>query len=335
MTMVPNWHNLLSIFALLLCSVASEVIIVGDTASSTFSRRSTAQGDPLVMNGPSGSDSTLKNPSALRGDVAGDAGVVPVPALAYQLFVRFLAVWGILLACLVKARKRKERALQAAIHESTKHVTRSKQLMAECSADKALLYREVIDGYSRLKNGTASTGEVDELRRSARSLLEGRDGQVQYELQEVRELLDWLDNARTSGRISITVQQLRERKMGSWDIECGIDAGGQTIKARKNVNGNAEVDGCVLNVPWDANGGIKVWMHLTDSGYETCWGHFGPIAMSSAEVLQDPSGKSRAFHTDQFDKDFKLVFKIQRNFSPLPCFANDMRALTVAAALKA
>jgi hypothetical protein len=123
--------------------------------------------------------------------------------------------------------------------------------------------------------------------------------------------------------------------MGSWDIECGIDAGGQTVKAKKNVNGNAEVDGCVLNVPWDANGGIKVWMHLTDSGYETCWGHFGPITMSSAEVLQDPSGMSRAFHTDQFDKDFKLVFKIQRNFSPLPCFANNMGALTDAATLKA
>ncbi len=175
----------------------------------------------------------------------------------------------------------------------------------------------------------------DELRRSARSLLKRRDGQVQFELREVKELLDWLDNARTSGRITITVQQLREKKMGSWDIECGIDAGGQTIKAKKSVKGNAEVDGCVLKVPWDANGDIKVWMHLTDSGYETCWGHFGPIAMSSAEVLQDPSGKSRAFHADQFDKDFKLVFKIQRNFSPLPSFANNMGALTDAAALKA
>jgi hypothetical protein len=123
--------------------------------------------------------------------------------------------------------------------------------------------------------------------------------------------------------------------MGSWDIECGIDAGGQTIKAKRNVNGNAEVDDCVLNVPWDANGDIKIWMHLTDSGYETCWGHFGPITMSSAEVLQDPSGKLRVFHADQFDKDFKLVFNIQRNFSPLPCFANDMRALTDTAALKA
>jgi hypothetical protein len=182
------------------------------------------------------------------------------------------------------------------------------------------LYHEVIDGYARLKDGTASTGEVDELRRSARSLLKGRGRQAQYELQEVKELLDWLDNARTSGRITITVQQLRERKMGSWDIECGIDAGGQTIKAKKNVNGNAEVDGCVLNVPWDANGGIKIWMHLTDSGYETCWGHFGPITMSSAEVLQDPSGMLRAFYTDHFDKDFKLVFKIQRNFAALPNF---------------
>ncbi len=80
---------------------------------------------------------------------------------------------------------------------------------------------------------------------------------------------------------------------------------------------------------------IKVWMHLAESGYETCWGHFGPITMSSAEVLQDSSGMSRAFHTDQFDKDFKAVFNIQRNFNPLPCFSNNMGALTDAAALKA
>jgi hypothetical protein len=184
-----------------------------------------------------------------------------------------------------------------------------------------------MEGYNRLKDGTASTGAVDELRRSARSYLEGRDGQVQNELREVKELLVWLDNARTSGRITITVQQLRERKMGSWDIECGIDAGGRTIKVKKNVKGNAEVGGCVLNVPWDASGNIKVWMHLAESGYETCWGHFGPITMSSAEVLQDSSGMSRAFHTDQFDKDFKAVFNIQRNFNPLPCFSNNMAAL--------
>lgn len=333
--MVPNWLHWLSIFALLLNLVASEAISVGQAASPTFSRRSTAQGDSLVKNGPVGSDSTLKNSSVLGDDVASDAADVPAPAAAYQWFVRLLALSGILLAYLVKARKQKERALQAVIHKSTEHVTRSRQLTAESSENIAPLYREVIDGYNRLKDGTASTGEVDELRRSARSLLKQCDGEVQYELREVKELLDWLDNARTCGRITITVQQLREKKMGSWDIECGIDAGGQSVKARKSVKGNAEVDGCVLKVPWDANGGIKVWMHLTDSGYETCWGHFGPITMSSAEVLQDPPGMLRAFHTDQFDKDFKLVFTIQRNFSPLPCFANNMGALTDAAALKA
>jgi hypothetical protein len=88
-------------------------------------------------------------------------------------------------------------------------------------------------------------------------------------------------------------------------------------------------------LPWDPNGTIKVWMHLAEIGYETCWGHFGPITMSSTEVLQKSSGLLREFHTDQFDKDFKLVFKIQRNFSPLPCFANNMEAVTDAAALKA
>jgi hypothetical protein len=322
--MVPNRLHLVSIFALLLSLVASEVISVGEAAGPTVSRRSTAQGGPLVRNGPARSGSTLKTSSVLGDDVASDADGVPAPA--YQWFVRLLVVWGILLAYLARTRKRKERPLQAAIHESTEHVTLSRQLAAECAADKTPLYREVIDGYNRLKDGTASTGEVDELRRSARSLLEGCDGQAEYELPEVKELLDWLDNARTFGRIAITVQQLREKKMGSWDIEFGIDAGGQTIKAKKNVKGNAVVDDCVLKVPWDANGGIKVWMHLTDSGYETCWGHFGPITMSSAQVLQDPSGMSRAFHTDQFDKDFKLMFTIQRNFRPLPCFANNRGA---------
>ena len=331
--MAPNWLHLLAIFALLPGLVASEVMLVGEAASLTFSQRSSAEGHPLVMNSPSGSDPTLKNSSVLGGNVASDADDVPAPA--YQWIVRLVTVWGILLAYLVKTRKRKGSAPQAAIHESTKHVTRSRHLTAECPADKAPLYREVIDGYNRLKGGTATAREIDELRESARSLLKGRHGLAHYELREVKALLDWLDNVRTYGRITITVQQLREKKMGSWDIECGIDAGGQTIKAEKNVNGNAEVAGCVLNVPWDANGGIKVWMHLTDSGYETCWGHFGPITMSSVEVLQDPSGLSRAFHADQFDKDFKLVFNIQRNFSPLPCFANNMGVSTDAVALKA
>ena len=333
--MVRNWLRLLCIFALLPSLVASELILVGKATSRTLPRHNTFEGEALVMNGATGSDSTMKQSPVLGGDVAKDADVVPAPATPSQWFVRLLVVWGILLVHLANTRRRKERALQAANHKSTENVTRSLRLTAECPADKAPLYREVIDGYNRLKDGTASTEEVDELRRTARSLLKGRHGQVRYEPQEVKQLLDWLDNARTSGRITITVQQLREKKMGSWDIECGIDAGGQTIKAKKNVKGNAVVDDCILKIPWDADGGIKVWIHLTDSGYETCWGHFGPITMSSAEVLQDPSGMSRVFHTDQFDKDFKLVFNIQRNFSPLPCFANNMEALTEAAALKA
>ena len=77
--MDPNWLHLLSSFALLLSLVAFEVILVGETASPTFSLRSTAEGDPLVMNGPSDSDSTLKNPSVLSDDVAGDSDVIPAP----------------------------------------------------------------------------------------------------------------------------------------------------------------------------------------------------------------------------------------------------------------
>jgi len=316
--MAPNWHHLLAIFM---------VVLVGEAAGPAYSRRNIAEGDPLVMNAPAGLDSTPKRLSTAGEEVPGDADVVPTPAPADRSFMRLLAFWGIIFAYRAIARKRKERALQTAAQGSTDHVPPSPRLAAECSPEKAALYREVMEGYNRLKDGTASTGAVDALRRSARSYLEGRDGHLQNELREVKELLVWLDNARTSGRITITVQQLRERKMGSWDIECGIDAGGRTIKVKKNVKGDAEVGGCVLNVPWDASGNIKVWMHLAESGYETCWGHFGPITMSSAEVLQDSSGMSRAFHTDQFDKDFKAVFNIQRNFNPLPCFSNNMAAL--------
>jgi len=103
MIMVPTWLHLLSFFAFLLSLVASEAILVGEASSRTFSRGSTAEGNPLVMNCPTGPDSTLKTPSVLSDDVAGDADVVPAPAAAYQWFVRLLAVWGILLVYLGKA----------------------------------------------------------------------------------------------------------------------------------------------------------------------------------------------------------------------------------------
>ena len=111
--------------------------------------------------------------------------------------------------------------------------------------------------------------------------------------------------------------------MGKWDIEFGIDAGNRTAKAKISVAGNLEVANCALKVPWDPGTSIKLWMHLSDVGYETCSGHFGPISMSSTEVLQDVSGLLRGFHAEQFDKDFKVAFSIQRNFGELPCVPAD------------
>jgi hypothetical protein len=64
-------------------------------------------------------------------------------------------------------------------------------------------------------------------------------------------------------------------------------------------------------------------MHLSDVGYETCTGHFGPISMSSMEVLQDASGLLRGFHAEQFDKDFKVAFAIHRNFAEMPSVRAD------------
>jgi hypothetical protein len=338
--MIPGRLQLLAIVMLLPGLVASEMHMFGGHRDprqllpiATLSRPGTAGGNLLAMGDVTGLSSTAKTLSILADGATTDAA--PAPAEKFEWLPGIAILWGILMVRLAIARKRREGVIHAEADDSTEKLTLSGPLVGNCSGDKAPLYREVIAGYNRLKDGTASTGEVDDLRRRTRSLLGGCDGKGRRNLRGLKALLDWLDNVRTSGRITITVQQLLEKKMGSWDIECGIDAGGRTIKAKKSVKGNAEVNGCVLQVPWDANGGIKVWMHLTDDGYETCWGHFGPITMSSAAVLQDPSGMSRAFHTDQFDKDFKLVFKIQRNFSPLPRFANDMIAVTDAAPLKA
>jgi hypothetical protein len=235
-----------------------------------------------------------------------------------QYFVRMLFMVGSLMIFSAIARKRRETADQSANDEATQANTLIRLPSAGLSADAATALRQVVDGYNRLKNGLASSADVDELRTRARSLLNGNALRPLCELPGLKGLLQWLDHVRTSGSVTIQVQRLRECKLGAWDIEFGIEAGGRAIKTAKRVTGTAQVEGCALQVPWDASGAIKLWMHLTDSGYEKCWGHFGPIAMSSTQVLQDPSGMVREFHTDDFDKDFKLIFTIKRNFPSLP-----------------
>jgi hypothetical protein len=247
---------------------------------------------------------------------AADAEAAPDSALQY--FVRMIFAVGSLMMFRVLARKRKEAAAESANDESAQSDTQSMLSAAVLSADAPAALRQVIDGYNRLKDGLASAADVDELRTRARSLLAASSLRPLCELRGLKALLQWLDQVRTSGSVTIQVQRLRESKIGAWDIECGIEAGGRAIKTAKRVTGTAQVDGCALQVPWDASGVIKLWMHLTDSGYENCWGHFGPIAMSSTKVLQDPSGMVREFHTDDFDKDFKLIFTIRRNFPSLP-----------------
>lgn len=245
-----------------------------------------------------------------------DAETAPDSALQY--FFRMFFMVASLMVFRSIARKRRETAAQSAHDGSTHADTRTRLPAGALSADAATALRQVVDGYNRLKDGLASAADVDELRTRARSLLNGSSLRPQCELPGLATLLEWLDHVRTSGSVTIKVQQLREGKMGAWDIECGIDAGHRAIKTAKRVKGTAQVDGCALQVPWEANGAIKLWMHLTDSGYEKCWGHFGPILMSSTQVLRDPSGMVREFHTDDFDKDFKLTFTIHRNFPSLP-----------------
>jgi hypothetical protein len=263
------------------------------------------------------------NAAAAAEGAAADVDAVPAPAAALQWFVSIVAIWLFGLSRFAKARGKSSGTLEADDSASQKRLDSLSRDPSHKSASASPAYRDIVTGYDRLKGGKASTAEVDELRRQARALLSGRDEQALYELRQVRALLDWLDNARAYGRITITVQQLRVRKMGKWDIECGIDAGNRTAKAKMSVAGNMEVGNCALKVPWDPGSTIKLWMQLGDVGYETCCGHFGPIFMSSKEVLQDASGLSRGFHAEQFDKDFKVAFSIQRNFGDMPCVQAD------------
>jgi cbb3-type cytochrome oxidase subunit 3 len=255
---------------------------------------------------------------ALRAGPHEVADAETAPDSAFQLFVRMFFMLSSLMVYHALARKRREAAAESANDESAQADTQPMLSAAALSADAAAALRQVVDGYNRLRDGLASAADVDELRTRARSLLTASSLRPLCELRGLKALLQWLDQVRTSGSVTIQVQRLREGKIGAWDIECGIEAGGRAIKIAKRVTGTAQVEGCALQVPWDASGAIKLWMHLTDTGYEKCWGHFGPIAMSSTQVLQDPSGMVREFHTDDFDKDFKLIFTIKRNFPSLP-----------------
>ena len=302
-------------------AISSKNSPTGDVPSAVFDQRKVIASAQIPL--ATGSDSKLQTLAVSGEGAAADVDAVPAPVAALQWFVSLVAIWLFSLSRLAKARNQRAGTLEADISESQKRLELLSRDTSHISASASPAYRDIVTGYDRLKDGKASIAEVDELRRRARALLSGRDEQAQYELREVRALLDWLDNARTYGRITITVQQLRVRKMGKWDIECGIDAGNRTVNAKMSVAGSVEVGNCVLKVPWDPGSNIKLWMHLSDVGYETCSGHFGPISMSSAEVLQDASGLLRGFHAEQFDKDFKVAFSIKRNFGEMPSVRAD------------
>jgi hypothetical protein len=267
--------------------------------------------------GTGGSHSRLATLAVSGDGAAADVDAVPAPYAFLQWFVSLLAIWLVGFSRSAKTQNHKA-ANQVDSGDSQKRLELVSLDPSHVSASASRAYCDVIEGYERLKGGRASTLQVDELRQQARSLLSGRDEQALYELREVRTLLDWLDNARIHGRITITVQQLRVRKMGKWEMECGIAAGAKTAKVKMAVAGNLDVVNCSVKVPWDPSSSVKLWMRLLDIGYETCCGHFGPISMSSAEVLQDGSGLLRGFHAEQFDKDFKVAFAMTRNFDVMP-----------------
>jgi len=191
------------------------------------------------------------------------------------------------------------------------------------NATESSAYRDLLPGYNRLKDGTASKKDVDELRDIARSFINAYAHTPSHALLEVSTLLGWMNYARTTGRVTITVRQLCERKhWGLWAMECGIDSDGQRVKMAMAVKGEANVGGCVLQIPWNPDSRITVWMHLADAGYETCWGHAGPIGASSKAVVQEQSGLLREFYADEFGKDFKVRFTISRNFTALPALSD-------------
>jgi hypothetical protein len=206
-----------------------------------------------------------------------------------------------------------------AFNESREERAHLKRDAALNPASVLTTYRDMVNGYNLLKGGTASTASVDDLRRKARLLLNGSEQCTANQLRQVRALLGWLDHARTAGRITIEVRQLRERKKwGSWAMECGVTAGGVSAKVKKSVKGDTDVAGCAVNVPWNPDASVTVWMHLTDAGYEGCWGHVGPVGFCSETILHEKSGLVREFCADEFDKDFRLRFAISRNFGALP-----------------
>jgi serine/threonine protein kinase len=179
-------------------------------------------------------------------------------------------------------------------------------------------FGELVGIHRRLEEGTASNADIVDFYSRANTFLDLNP--PNYQKVQVTKMLKWLDDARI-GKVTITVRQLQANTWKSYAIDCGIDANGQSVRATKNVNADVDVDGCVLEVPWDPDINVKIWMHLTGSGYETCWGQYGPISLCSKEVLQDKSGAWREFFADQYDKDFKLGFTIERNFGPLPSLA--------------
>ncbi len=292
-----------------------------DAPSAVFGERKISASGALAL----GNRSTARlETRALSGDgAAADVDAVPAPAAALQWIVSIVAIWLFGLSRLARARNQRAGTPEAGKSSSEKRLELLGRVKSDVLEADSPAYREIVKGYARLKEGKASTAEVDDLRRRARSLISGRDEPGQYELREVRALLEWLDHARTHGRITITVQQLRVRKMGTWDIEFGIGAGNRTAKAKMSVAGIVEVSQCGVTVPWDPSSSIELWMHLSDAGYETCWGYFGPILMASKEVLQDTSELLRVFHAEQFDKDFKVAFSINCNFDEMPGFRAD------------
>ena len=158
------------------------------------------------------------------------------------------------------------------VENLTTENTRLKNEIAHTPGNAAHDYDELVYTYNRLKEGVASKAEVDELRANTTSFLNIYQEEPRHRQDEVKALLSWLDFARTNGTVTVTVQQLKEEKFGTWAIDCGIDFNGRTVaKTTKNVDGTVSVDDCTYNTPWDPDLRFMVWIHLTDTGYDMSW----------------------------------------------------------------
>ena len=193
--------------------------------------------------------------------------------------------------------------------------------LKETAADTPVLedaaYRALKDGYIRLKDGAArwqrqpicASTQILPLWSQVGPAIQTteRDDAGRLARPGARWGSDDHHQAITGQEMEFVRDRMRNRLRGN-----------RVVAAEPTqVKGEFPVENFAAHIPWNPDRRITVWMHLTDSGYTTCWGH-RDINLCSKEVLQEKPPTWEDFFADQYDRDFKLGFDIERNFEALP-----------------